>query len=59
MERRLYRILVEDPPLFTASGAINSQAFRVMAAFAEREFLPIIDRFWMPRSRVLLRWGDA
>jgi hypothetical protein len=58
MERRLYRILVEDPPLFTANGTYNSQAFRVMGALAE-EFLPIIDPFWMPRSSVLLRWGDA
>jgi hypothetical protein len=57
-ERRLYRILVEDPPLFTANGTYNSQAFRVMGALAE-EFLPIFDRFWMPRSSVLLRWGDA
>ena len=58
-ERRLYRIWVDEPPLFTASGAYNSQAFRVMAAFAEGEFLPIIDRIWMPRSSVLLRWGDT
>jgi hypothetical protein len=58
-ERRSYRLLVWDPPLFTASGACEPQAFRVMAAFAERDFLPIIHRMWMPRSSVLLRWGDA
>jgi hypothetical protein len=58
-EHRLYRVVVDGPPLFTASGACRPQAFQVMAAFAEREFLPIIDRCWIPRSSALRRWEDA
>jgi hypothetical protein len=58
-EHRSYRVVVDGPPLFTASGIYRPQAFLVMAAFAEREFLPIIDRCWMPRSSVLRRWEDA
>jgi hypothetical protein len=58
-DRRSYKVLVWEPPLFTASGAYEPGALRVMAAVAERGFLPIIERVWMPRSSVLRRWGDA